>query len=159
MSDESLLTIGQLARLTGVPATTLRYYEKVGLLTPTTRVSGQRRYDHAAIRRLMVVKFCSFAGMSLDDISMVVSDVGPDRHRTRKLALHHAHRIEGDIATLQLARDMMLASSRCHCHSPEQCTCGAMEPVILRLREHLQRTQGPPPAADYIEVVGDTPAP
>jgi DNA-binding transcriptional MerR regulator len=42
----SSLTISQLARRSGVPASTLRYYEKVGVIPPPSRTkSGYRRYD------------------------------------------------------------------------------------------------------------------
>lgn len=47
-----MLTIGEVARRSGVAATTLRYYEQIGLLPAPTRLGGQRRYDEAVLSRL-----------------------------------------------------------------------------------------------------------
>jgi MerR family redox-sensitive transcriptional activator SoxR len=46
--------IGTVASRYGVPATTLRYWEDLGLLPPQERSGGQRRYDPDALRRVML---------------------------------------------------------------------------------------------------------
>ncbi len=135
----SLLTVGQLAAVTGTPATTLRYYDRLGLLPAVTRVNGQRRYDTASVARLMVITFCRFAGLSLDDIATVLDDGTPDRQATRDLARRHTAEIDAQIARLRLARAMMAAAGACTCPTVERCECGAMDPVIRRLRRHLGR--------------------
>lgn len=134
-----LLTVGELAAITGTPATTLRYYDRLGLLPAATRVGGQRRYDSASIARLMVITFCRFAGLSLDDIATVLGDDSPGRQATRDLARRHTAEIDAQIARLRLARDMMSAAGACTCPTVERCGCGAMEPVLARLRRHLGR--------------------
>lgn len=64
------LTISQLAHRTGVPATTLRYYEKVGILPAPARTdSGYRVYDEGAIARLAFVQRAKTLGIDLDDIA------------------------------------------------------------------------------------------
>ena len=50
------LTIGAVARAAGVAATTLRYYEQIGLVPAPARVGGQRRYDDAVLTRLEVIR-------------------------------------------------------------------------------------------------------
>ena len=134
-----LLTIGELASVTATPATTLRYYDRLGLLPAVTRVGGQRRYDTASIARLMVITFCRFAGLSLEDIAIVLGDDSPGRQATRDLAQRHTAEIDTQIARLRLARDMMAAAGACACPTVERCSCGAMDPVIRRLRRHLGR--------------------
>ncbi|MBN9634276.1 MAG: MerR family DNA-binding transcriptional regulator, partial [Actinobacteria bacterium] len=47
-------TIGEVSVRADVAATTLRYYEQIGLIPPPARVGGQRRYDDAVIDRLNV---------------------------------------------------------------------------------------------------------
>lgn len=136
---DRLLTIGQLAAATGTPATTLRYYDRLGVLPAAAREGGQRRYDHASIARLMVITFCRFAGLSLDDIATVLDDDSPGRQATRDLARRHTAEIDTQIARLRLARDMMAAAGACTCPTVERCGCGAMEPVVRRLRRHLGR--------------------
>lgn len=67
------LTISQLAHRTGVPATTLRYYEKAGILPAPARTgAGYRRYDENAVARLAFVQRAKGLGIELDDIAELV---------------------------------------------------------------------------------------
>lgn len=66
------MPIGEVAGRAGVATSTVRYYERRGLLTPDTRVSGQRRYGVAALRRLVFIGMLQDAGLSLDDIEGVL---------------------------------------------------------------------------------------
>ncbi len=62
-------TISQLARTAGVNVQTVRYYERVNLLTPTRRTaSGYRLYDHEAERRLRFIKQTQALGFTLREI-------------------------------------------------------------------------------------------
>jgi MerR family transcriptional regulator, redox-sensitive transcriptional activator SoxR len=67
-SSEDTLTIGEVARRTGVATSALRYYEREGILKPAGRVSGRRRYDAEAVRIVEVVRFAQSAGFSLAEI-------------------------------------------------------------------------------------------
>ena len=63
------LTTGQLAKQVGVNVETLRYYERLHLLTPTTRTpSGYRVYGPTALRRLRFIKNAQALGFSLHEI-------------------------------------------------------------------------------------------
>src|SRR5688500_11548390 len=83
------LTISQVARRTGVPATTLRYYEKVGVLPAPARTdSGYRRYDEGAIARLAFVQRAKSLGIDLDDVAELVrlwdgEECGPVQEQLR----------------------------------------------------------------------------
>ncbi len=67
------LTISELARRSGLPATTLRYYEKAGILpSPDRSDSGYRRYDEDAVARLAFVQRAKTLGIDLDDIAQLV---------------------------------------------------------------------------------------
>lgn len=71
MSDR--FTIGQLATEVGVPASTLRYYERADLLSPSGRTDGNYRiYDRSALERVRFIKVAQAAGFSLDDISTLM---------------------------------------------------------------------------------------
>ncbi len=63
-------SIKEAAALTGLPATTLRYYEQVGVIHPVSRgaSSGHRVYDEDDLDQLMSVSCLSATGMSLDDM-------------------------------------------------------------------------------------------
>ena len=67
-------TIGQLARAAAVPISTLRFYERTRLLTPTTRSDGNyRQYDSAALERLRFIRAAQATGFSIEDIRELLS--------------------------------------------------------------------------------------
>jgi MerR family mercuric resistance operon transcriptional regulator len=71
MSDQ--LTIGQLAKRAGVQTSTLRYYERADLLTPSGRTDGNYRvYTLDALERVRFIRVAQAAGFSLDDISALL---------------------------------------------------------------------------------------
>ncbi len=129
------LTIGQLAGLSSTPITTLRYYERKGLLDPPERVSGQRRYDPAVLMRLMVIRFCKSAGLSLDEIGAVLRDHSPGRTVTKEIAAQRIAAIDEQVAELEIARMLMTSAISCRCQSVEECRCGAMDEAVAVLVE------------------------
>jgi DNA-binding transcriptional MerR regulator len=63
------LTIGQVARATGVPARTLRYYEAVGVLRRADRsAAGYRQYGERELERIRFVRRARALGLSLHDV-------------------------------------------------------------------------------------------
>ncbi len=68
------MKIGQLSQRSGVPATALRYYEKVGLLErPGRTPSGYRAYDRSALTRVAFIRAAQAVGLSLAQIRDVIS--------------------------------------------------------------------------------------
>ena len=69
MKAPALHTIGKLALATDVTSDAIRYYEKEGLLTPTTKTgAGYRLYNEDAVRRLRFIKQAQQCGFSLSEI-------------------------------------------------------------------------------------------
>ena len=65
---KGLMTIGQVASLMGVASTTLRYYERAGILKPAGRTpAGYRLYDEISIRQLEFIRSARAVGFTLDD--------------------------------------------------------------------------------------------
>jgi len=118
------LTIGELAVQADVAPTTLRYYERIGLLHSPARVGGQRRYDHSIVARLDVIRLCKAAGFTLDEIQLLFADDAPGRPASRAVAETKLAEIEGRIAELQRAREIIEWGMRCACPSIDDCTCG-----------------------------------
>ncbi|ONM48756.1 MerR family transcriptional regulator [Nocardia donostiensis] len=118
------MSIGAIARRSGVPATTLRYYEELGLLLPAARVSGRRRYDQTALTRLQVIGLCKAAGFSLDEIKLLLADDTPGRPASRALAAAKMADIDAQITTLTQARSILEWGMACTCPSIDACTCG-----------------------------------
>lgn len=70
---EHQLTIGELARAANVPTSTVRYYERVGLLEPAGRTDGNYRvYGEAALERLQFIRAAQATGFTLDDITSLL---------------------------------------------------------------------------------------
>src|SRR5947199_9196186 len=73
-------TIGELARRTGLPVKTIRFYSDEGLLPPTDRThSGYRLYDVQAMARLELIKTLRELGLGLDDVSQVLTSEATGR--------------------------------------------------------------------------------
>lgn len=121
---EPHLTIGEVAQLSGVPATTLRYYESVGLVSPPARVGGQRRYDTSVIARLEVIDLCKAAEFSLEEIRTLFADELPGRPTSRALAEAKLAQIDARLTTLAEARAIIAWGMQCTCPTIDDCTCG-----------------------------------
>jgi MerR family transcriptional regulator, redox-sensitive transcriptional activator SoxR len=66
------LSIGQLAARAELNASTLRYYESVGLLPPPERKNGQRRYDERLLDRINFIKIAQQTGFSIQEIVVLL---------------------------------------------------------------------------------------
>ena len=70
---EPTYSIGQLARTAGVPTSTVRYYERSGLLRPDGRTeSNYRVYGEAALERLRFILAAKANGLTLDDVTALL---------------------------------------------------------------------------------------
>ena len=121
--DETL-TIGRLAQHFGLQTSAIRYYERVGVLPPPARVSGQRRYDEHAIKRLEVLEVAKRAGFSLDEARLLLerSEAGtPAFESLRELAERKLPEVEALIARAQAMRAWLLTASDCSCTSFDAC--------------------------------------
>jgi MerR family redox-sensitive transcriptional activator SoxR len=118
------LAIGDVVRQAGVPATTLRYYERIGLVAPPARVGGQRRYDGSILARLEVISLCKSAGFALEEIQLLFADEEPGRPASRALAEAKLAEIDAQMASLARARAVVEWGMRCTCPSIDACTCG-----------------------------------
>lgn len=118
------LTIGEVARRADVAATTLRYYEQIGLIPAPQRVGGQRRYQESVVARLEVIRLCKTAGFALEEIQVLFADDAPGRPASRALAEAKLAEIDARMASLARAREIVEWGVRCTCPSIDACTCG-----------------------------------
>ncbi|WP_036458269.1 MerR family transcriptional regulator [Mycobacterium sp. UM_WGJ] len=124
------LTIGEVANRSGVAASTLRYYERIGLLAAPYRVGGQRRYDAAALARLDVIGLCKAAGFTLEEIQLLFADDAPGRPASTALARAKLAEIDARLESLRRARAVIEWGMRCTCPSIDACTCGIHPPKV-----------------------------
>jgi len=104
-------TAGELAREFGVSTSALRYYERRGLFISTARVGGRRVYDTAAVRRLAFLRLGQQAGLSLDEIKLMLA--GADDAAWRPPARLRLASIKAEITQLQSAKALLEQALRC----------------------------------------------
>ena len=113
---EPLFTIGEVAGRAHVATSAIRYYERIGLLAPDARASGQRRYRVATLRRLVFIGMLQDAGLALDDIAGILeaADVG----EWKAIGRRRLGVLDEQIATLQRARDYLSGALLCRYDHP-----------------------------------------
>jgi DNA-binding transcriptional MerR regulator len=103
------LSIGEVARLTGLPVKTIRYYSDIGLVAAATRTdAGYRRYDEAGLARLELIHALRDLGLDLASIRRVTE------HQTtiEEVARAHADAIDLHVHQLTLRRAVLRAIAR-----------------------------------------------
>lgn len=110
--------IGETAKLLGISADTLRYYEKIGLLPHIARTpSGLRNYTQKDISRIQFIKRAQSIGFTLDEISQLLSfREAPQKAKpeVRKLANEKLKDIRNKLDVLQRLHDeLQLLSNLC----------------------------------------------
>jgi MerR family redox-sensitive transcriptional activator SoxR len=129
MDVEDELTIGKAARVAGVPASTLRYWETAGLLKAPRRVSGKRRYDREALQQIEMVALAKRAGFTLAEIRVILSGVSrrtPPSLVWRRLASDKLPEVEQTLVEARAMKRILEAGLRCECLSLENCLSGTL---------------------------------
>ena len=127
------LTIGRLARLTGLPARTIRYYEEIGLLPrPPREANGYRRYRTADINRLLLLQRIKLLGVPLAQAKSLLAGASDARcadvqRELRALVDARATALDREIAELQAFRNDLAAyqSALAACQPDEQASFSA----------------------------------
>ena len=87
-------TIGQLARKANVPTSTVRFYERKGLLKPDARSqSNYRYYSDASLERLRFIRSAQQSGFSIKDIIEMLKLATSDKPPCREVAVLIDHRL------------------------------------------------------------------
>lgn len=102
---ERLLSIGEVAQRTQLRPSALRFYEEKGLIAPTTRVGGKRRYHPAILRRLALIEMATRAGFTLAETGELLGDASDasSSQQWDDLATRKVHELE---EIIQRARTM-----------------------------------------------------
>ena len=101
------MKIGELSKQTGLPSSTLRYYESIGLLPAAKRENGQRIYDEGVIGRLKFIRAAKATNFSLEEIARFFSDQEAD---WRPFAEAKVRELESVIEEYQEMRGMLMHS-------------------------------------------------
>lgn len=119
------LTIGDLARRTGLAVSAIRFYETHGILAPLRNDGGHRRYARSDIRRLSFVIAAQRLGFPLAEIAVHLSGLPPHKALSQadwtEIAQGFAGQIDQRIADLERLRNRLDGCIGCGCLSMERC--------------------------------------
>ncbi|WP_328492139.1 helix-turn-helix domain-containing protein [Streptomyces sp. NBC_00414] len=114
------LDITEVAHRAGVPASTLRFYEEKGLITPTGRRGLRRQYDAGVLERLSLIALGRTAGFSLDEIARMFAPDGQPRV-DRQMLVARADELDRTIRELGVLRDSLRHAAACPAPSHAEC--------------------------------------
>ena len=118
------MSIGEVARRAGLQASAIRYYEKIGLLPKTQRISVQRRYETNVLNYLAVIDVARRAGFRMDEMRQLFHGFGrgiPAFHRWQVLAQRKIAEMDELIARAKKMKRLLQKSDRCKCLDLEDC--------------------------------------
>ena len=119
------LTIGQVARRTGLSVSAIRFYESKGLVAPLRNAGGQRRFRSSDIRRLSFVLIAQQLGFRLEEIRERMSSLPDGRAPTRRdwARISRAFRetLQERIDIMTRMRDRLDGCIGCGCLSLANC--------------------------------------
>jgi MerR family redox-sensitive transcriptional activator SoxR len=121
---DQVLSIGELAERAQTPATTIRFYEREGLMPEPERVGGQRRYPPEAVQRLAAINLAKSAGFSLREIDQFVSGFAPSTApsaRWRKMASAKLEELDRQAAEIKRMRSVLRSGLECNCLTLDEC--------------------------------------
>jgi DNA-binding transcriptional MerR regulator len=113
MPANGLIPIGELSRRTGVATSALRYYERIGLLSPAERAGQRRHYPPSTAERVALIRLYQDAGFTLAEIDRMVATVSRGRQAWGRLAERKIAELDARIADAQRAKTMIKHALEC----------------------------------------------
>ncbi len=118
------MTIGEVARRSGFPPSTLRFYEKEKLIRRPRRVSGRRDYDEEVFANLQLIRMAIEGGFTINQARMLIhglSAAASPSQRWQAFATEKLKEIRMRMAQLQNAEKLLERAMRCQCISLADC--------------------------------------
>jgi len=118
------LTIGEVVRRAGVATSSIRYYERIGLLPEPERLGDQRRYDADVLGKLGFIGVAQSAGFKLREIKELISGVdGADglAEPMRSLSTRKLGEVEALLERTKVMKGWLEVAKECGCATPAEC--------------------------------------
>lgn len=119
------LSIGALARRTGLAVSAIRYYEDQGLIAPWRNAGGQRRFERADLRRLSFIMIAQQFGFTLPQIKAQLDQLPGGRTPTKadwaKISVGFRAVLDARIEAMTRLRDSLDTCIGCGCLSLPSC--------------------------------------
>ncbi|MFF1540666.1 MerR family transcriptional regulator [Microbacterium sp. NPDC058269] len=112
------MSIGDVAQVMGLPTNVLRHWETVGLLSPERDSGGRRKYDEDQVVRIAVIQRSKGAGMTLEQIGVMLDDGARERHQVLQKHLDDIDRRMED-----MLRSRAMTEHAMNCRSHDIATC------------------------------------
>lgn len=124
-STHRQLTVGQLAKRSGVAVTALHFYESKGLISSQRNAGNQRRYPRETLRRVALIKVAQRLGIPLATVHAALLSLPEGRTPTRadweNLSAQWRQDLDDRISQLTALRDQLSGCIGCGCLSMEAC--------------------------------------
>ncbi|MGA7812696.1 redox-sensitive transcriptional activator SoxR [Caballeronia sp.] len=124
--NETVITIGELAKRSGVATSAIRFYEEQGLISSTRTSGGQRQYRRETLRRVGFIRAAQAVGLNLSDIGSALDTLPGQRTPTKKdwerLSRAWQPMLQERIDTLIALRDQLASCVGCGCLSLKSCS-------------------------------------
>ena len=124
MDALSELTIGEVARRAGVATSSIRYYERIGLLPKPQRSHGQRRYDTDVLGKLGFIGVAQSAGFKLAEIKQLIAGVDSADgmgEQMRSLSTRKLDEVEALLERTRAMKGWLEVAKQCGCATPAEC--------------------------------------
>ena len=115
------LTIGEVARRAGVATSSIRYYERIGLLPKPDRSGGQRRYDPDVLGKLGFIGVAQSAGFKLREIKQLIDSADGFGAPMRSLSTKKLDEVEALLERTKAMKGWLEVAQECGCASPAEC--------------------------------------
>ncbi|WP_341956618.1 MerR family transcriptional regulator [Microbacterium sp. LWH13-1.2] len=117
-SVENPWSVGEVAARFDVPTNVLRHWETVGLLAPARDAAGRRRYGQDDVVRIAVIQRSKAAGMTLDQIAVLLDDGAAGRHEVLQ---QHLDDLDRRMEDMRRSREMTEHAMGCRSHDISTC--------------------------------------
>ena len=124
MDELPELTIGEVARRAGVATSSIRYYERIGLLPPPDRLHGQRRYGPDVLGKLGFIGVAQSAGFKLAEIRELIDGVDSANgmgDQMRALSTRKLEEVEALLERTRAMKGWLEVAAHCGCPTPDEC--------------------------------------
>ena len=139
------MDISEVVRLTGVPSSTLRFYEKKGLISAVSVVGQRRKFSPEVLDQLALITLGQNGGLSLDEIRSMLSPIGVPQV-DRKVLLARADEIDMTITRLRAMSEGLRHVAECPAASHTECpTFKKLLKIAATARLRQSRQQGRSP--------------
>ncbi|MBE2220645.1 MAG: MerR family transcriptional regulator [Anaerolineae bacterium] len=119
--------IGDIVKKSGVPASTIRYYEEIELLPPAERVNGRRRYSDTILQKLNIIRLAQQAGFTIVEIQTLLHNLpadAPPSARWQVMAEQKLTELDERMQTMQAMKALLEQTLNCECETLEACGSG-----------------------------------